>query len=95
MVIYNCHHWGILIVIVQKSAVLSGGDSTPAVEQGVNGRCEAKPARTSEPSAQARQILPACQQNITILLTNPLTMTEGNWEDKREELAELLRPVAA
>jgi hypothetical protein len=32
---------------------------------------------------------------IADVLDGLLTMTEGNWEDKREELAQLLRPVAA
>ncbi len=32
---------------------------------------------------------------IADVLDGLLVMTEGNWEDKREELAELLRPVAA
>jgi hypothetical protein len=32
---------------------------------------------------------------IADVLDGLLMMTEGNWEDKREELAELLRPVAA
>ena len=31
---------------------------------------------------------------IADVLDGLLMMTEGNWEDKREELAELLRPVA-
>ena len=32
---------------------------------------------------------------IADVLDGLLMMTEGNWEDKREELAELLRPVVA
>ena len=32
---------------------------------------------------------------IADVLDGLLMMTEANWEDKREELAELLRPVAA
>ena len=31
---------------------------------------------------------------IADVLDGLLMMTEGNWEEKREELAELLRPVA-
>ena len=32
---------------------------------------------------------------IADVLDGLLTMTEGNWEDKREELAELLRSLPA